>query len=295
MKTTFIIIYCILLSVAIAFGDEVDDRLPKTVPQELKARTRNMIHTGINSDDAIEITGAMLQHQFEIRHILDAQKIIVDTHKKGLPTAPVMNKAYEGMSKQVTAGNIVQAMQKVQSRYNFAYDQADEITKQHQQKNQLGNILAAGLAAGINQVDATKIMNTLKSRAQNMNPAQLNTLAVESLKTVRDMARLGVSSKASADVVGQALQKGYSSDDMKSMRSSFISQSQHTSPQNLVKNYSKAIQSGKSFQGTGTHGGSHSGSPGDAGGNGDSGGTGGSGGPGGAGGPGGHGGHGGHG
>jgi len=294
MKTACITIYCILLSAAIAFGDEVDDRLPNTVPQELKARTRNMIHTGINSDDAIEITGAMLQHQFEIRHILDAQIIIIDTHKKGLPTVPVINKAYEGISKQVTPGKIVQAMEKIQSRYAFAYQQAGIITRLHPQKSQLGNTLADGLAAGMNQTDAAKIMNTLHSRALNMNPAQLNSLALESLKTVRDIARLGVSSKPAADVVIQALQKGYSADDMKSMRSSFLSQSHHTSPQKLAKSYSKAIQNGKSFQDAGTHGGSHSGSPSGAGGPGGSGGSGGPGGPsgpGGSGGPGGAGGH----
>ncbi len=291
MKTAFITVYFILLSVAIAFGDEVDDRLPNTLPPELKASTRQMIHSGLGGDDAIEITRAMLQHQFEARHILKAQKIIMDTHKKGLPTAPVINKAYEGMSKQVRAGNIVQAMEKVQSRYAFAYEKAGVVTNQPQQKSQLGNILAAGLAAGLDQADAAKIMNTLHSKAQNMKPAQLNNLTIESLKTLKDMTRLGVSSQTAADIVSQALQKGYSAETMKSMRSAFLSQSQHTPPHNLAKSYVKAIQNGRDPKDHGNQSGSPSGSPRGAEGGGDPDGTGGSGGPGGPGGAGGPGGH----
>ncbi len=96
------------------------------------------------------------------------------------------------------------------------------------------------------------------------------------------MARLSVASKAVTDVVIQALQKGYSAEEMKNMRASFMSHSRSTSPQNLAKSYSKAIQHGKSINGldnsTGKGGSAGSGGSSGSGGPGGSGGSGGGGG-----------------
>jgi len=291
MKTVLITICCILISAAVSFGDEADERLPDNTSLELKTSTRQMISAGITSDDAVEITRTMLQHQVRGEHILAAHNTLIDTKNKGLPVAPVLDKAYEGMSKQVPAGKIVQAMEKVQSRYSFAYNQAGEITMQQPMKKQLGDTLATGLTAGITDKDAIQVIRSLKTRTKGTDTAQLNALALESLKAMRDIARFGVSSKAAADVVNQALQRGYGVSDMKSLRRSFATQSLRIPPQNLAENYYKAIQGGKNLQTLDQRGddrpGSHesSGEPGGAGGGGGadgSGGSGGSSGPGGA-------------
>ena len=294
MKKIFITIFCLLFFAAIALADVVDDRLPPETPDQLKASTRQMMQAGLKGDDAIKMTRSMLENEFTMDNALKAQQIIMKAHNLGLPIEPLENKAFEGMTKNVKADRIIRAMQTVLSRYAFAYERAAVLSKQKEQLSRLGNTLAAGLAAGLNNQDAAQICSTVQNRAQNTDD---NTLAFETLKTARDMARLRVDSKAVADVLIQALQKGYSSEEMKTMRAAFMSHSRTTSPQNLAKSYSRAIQHGKSTHGLESPGGKgHSGASGgsgDPGGSGGEGGAGGSGGSGGSGGPGGSGGSGG--
>lgn len=250
MKKIFSIAFAlfILFCAAIAFADEVDDQLPNTAPDKLKASTRQMIRVGINSDEAINLTRAMLQNRFELVHILKAQRILINALKKGLPLKPLFNKAFEGMTKHVKAINIVQAMQNVQARYAFAYLQAGILTTEPEQRGRLGDTMAASLAAGLNAADAKEIINLLQERAQKIKRAQLNELAFETLTATRDMARLGVPSKMATGVVKLSLQKGYSHNDMKAMRHSFMANSRHTSPKSLAKIYADAIQLGSSPQ-----------------------------------------------
>ena len=279
LKMIFITVLFLLIYASSTIADVVDDRLPQETPAELKASTRQMVQKGVKSDDAIKLTRAMLTKNFSIDNALEAHQVILDAHNKGLPTEPLENKAFEGMTKNVKADRIVKAMQTVLSRYAFAYDQAEMLSKNKQQLNRLGNTLAAGLAAGLDDQDATQICTTVQNRAQNRDA---NTLAFETLKTARDMARLRVDSKTVTDVLVQALQKGYGAKEMKGMRTAFVSRSRSTSPQNLAKSYSKAIQEGKGVHGLeGSAGRGHSGPSGGSGGAGGSDGPGGSGGSGG--------------
>ena len=288
MKKIFITIFCLLFFASIALADAVDDRLPPETPDQLKASTRQMMQAGLKGDDAIKMTRSMLENEFTMDNTLKAQQIIMKAHNLGLPIEPLENKAFEGMTKNVKADRIIRAMQTVLSRYAFAYERAAVLSKQKEQLSRLGNTLAAGLAAGLNNQDAAQICSTVQSRAQKMNSIEHNHLALETLKTARDMARLSVASKAVADVLIQALQKGYSAEEMKTMRAAFMSHSRTTSPQNLAKSYSRAIQHGKSTHGLESPGGKgHSGA---SGGSGDPGGSGGEGGAGGSGGSGGSGG-----
>jgi hypothetical protein len=293
MKKIFITIFSLLFYASIALADAVDDRLPPETPDKLKASTRQMMQAGLKGDDAIKMTRSMLENDFTIDNTLKAQQIIMKAHNKGLPIGPLENKAFEGMTKNVKANRIVRAMEIVLSRYAFAYERAAVLSNEKQQISRLGNTLAAGLAAGLNNQDAAQICSTVQNRAQNISSLEHNSLSFETLKTARDMARLSVASKVVAEVLSQALQKGYSAKEMKSMRAAFMSHSQTTSPQKLAKSYSKAIQDGKSIQGlegqagkggsAGSGGAGGSGGPGGPGGGGGSGGSGGRGGSGGGG------------
>jgi hypothetical protein len=238
-----------------------------------------MMQAGLTSDEAIKMTRSMLENEFTMDNTIKAQQIITSAHSQGLPIEPLENKAFEGMTKNVKADRIIRAMQTVLSRYAFAYERAAVLSKHKEQLSRLGNTLAAGLAAGLNNQDAAQICSMVQSRAQKMNSIERNHLALETLKTARDMARLSVASRAVADVLIQALQKGYSAEEMKSMRTSFMSHSRSTSPQNLAESYSRAIQHGKSTHGLESPGGKgHSGASGGSGDLGGSGGSGGSGG-----------------
>jgi hypothetical protein len=277
MKKTIVIFFLLLFYAPIVFADMVNEDLPPGTAGELKTSTRQLIHLGMKSEDAVRLTRAMLQNHFNVEQALKAQQILMKAHQKALPVEPIAGKAFEGMAKNVKADRIVRVMEKVQERLAFAYALAAELSNQKSQINRLGDMLAAALAAGLNGQDAEKICLLIHQKAGDMSRTQQNNLARETLKTTREMARLGVTSKAVTSVVAQALHRGYSANEIKSMRESFMSRSHSTSPQNLAKSYSEAIGQGKGIHGSDSSTGM-GGDSGDMGGSGGSAGSGGSGG-----------------
>ena len=288
-KLTIVLVCAILCAGSWAFGDEVDKGLSTMVNEQLKASTRALIQAGIKSDDAIKMTRLMLENHFTQEHAQRAHQIIMNAHNQGLPVQPIMDKAHEGMAKQVEETSILQAMEQVRSRYTFTYEQAKLLTQERAQTRALAHIMAKGLAAGMTQEGLAGIMNTLQHRAQEMTRTQKVELAQETFKASRDMARLGLSSKATTDLVCQALQNKFTAREMETMRNSFITQSRSSAAAHVAKSYSNAIKGGKSADSLGSMGSGGAGSSGASGGpgGGGSGGSGGSGGPGGSGGSGG--------
>jgi hypothetical protein len=264
MKVAVIIICCIMFAAGPGLCDQFDDRLPNTLPPELKANARQMISSGLDDDQAVDLINAMLQHRFEVPQILHAQQIIIKSHRVGLPTNPLASKAYEGMSKQVAPDRIVAAMEQVHSRYAFAYEQVGKITRQGIQTSALGDLLASSLAAGIGREDAKTMIALLGTRSQSLNHTQSDQLALASLRAVVDIARLGVSSQAATALVVHALEKGMNANDINTIHASFIAQSKQTAPEHLAKKYSQAIVNGRSVQSLGAQEGArtgHQGSP----------------------------------
>ncbi len=261
-----------LMAVSASGADEVLE-FPTAWSHDLQASTRNMIQAGLEQDDAVLMTRAMIRARFEERQIVQAQHIVADTLEKDLPVEPVMNKAYEGMAKQVPAPSIVGAMERVTSRYEHAYALAGQLSQQKETVHKLGRNLAAGLAAGITSEDMEQLVSRLQTRERQMERAEVQALASECLLTTRDMARQGVSSGTAVEVVSRAVEKGFGEQEMRSMRSSFMSRSAQGSAESLARNYSNAIAAGKDPQSAvGKAGVDHSfNGPGEAGGMGDSG------------------------
>jgi hypothetical protein len=279
-----ITIFCLILCwVSIASADDVDQALQGLAADPVKQSARALIAAGMEKSKAIEITRAMLQDQFTQQDVLDAHNLLMNAHKKGLPVEPLMNKAFEGMAKNVEAGRIVAAMEKVQSRDTFAHSQAKMLTGRENQVSHMAIMIAQGLAAGLSETDVATITGALQAKAKGQSPDQGEQLALEALMIARDISRLGVKSEATTDVVLQALQHGFSADDMQDMRQSFMNQSQTMSPAKLAQSFAKGIQQGKNAQSLGemssgksvTHGGSSGGAGGGAGPGGGSGGAGG--------------------
>lgn len=264
MKKIFVMAFGFFLFASVALGDEVDRGLSSMATEQVRVSTRQMIRSGINGYDALKMTRLMLENRFRQEHTLRAHQIIIDAHKEGLPVEPIMSKAYEGIAKQIKDKNIVQAMEKVQSRYSFAYKQANELTPNKAQIRLIGNNIAEGLAAGVNDHDVGRIRDRLQQRAKQMTNAEMDDLALETLRSARDMARLGVSSKSTADIVCQALQHHYSAEKMKRMRKSFRTQSRNSSPTTLAERYLDAIRGGRSVESLGSLGKSGPGGSGSA-------------------------------
>ena len=244
MKKILLIILSIFFFASLAWGDEVDDGLSNMATEQIRIHTRAMINAGIPSDDAIKMTRMMIQNRFQHKNTLRAQQIVMDTAKKNLPIEPVMNKAFEGIAKNVHENQVIQAMEKTRNRYSYAYSHAREFTNKRGRTDNIGNAIAKGLAAGMTEKDIERTTERLRQRTRQMTRTRAEILAEESFLALRTMARLGVSSKMAADTVCQALQQQYSAKEMKQMHHSFMTRSMSTNPAKLAYQYTHAIRKG---------------------------------------------------
>ena len=265
MKKVFMMIMAISFCATVALAGPVDRELPETTPVQIKNSARQMVDQGFNPQEVINITQQMLANNFREQQVLQAQIILMNARRQGLPTEPMMNKAYEGLAKQVQAEAVVRAMEQVRSRYQFATMQAGIITNDEARRSRMAAILAESMAAGIHEQDAERIMQALQERTRDMAPAHSEELAMQTCMTTRTMARLRIQSKSVGDSVCQALQQGYSAQEMHNMRNTVMANSRHS--------YSESFSEGHGFDA-----GQHNGPEGMGGPGGDSGGGGGMGG-----------------
>jgi len=228
MKKIFMMVTAISFCAAVALADTVDRELPGTTPAQIKNNVRQMVDQGFSPQAVIDITQKMLANKFREQQIVQAQVVLMDARRKGLPTEPIMNKAYEGLAKQVQDQAVVRAMEQVRSRYEFATKQAGAFTKDRAKISRMADILAGGMAAGMNHEDAARIMQTLRERTRNMDQANAEELAVQTLLTTQTMARLRIQSKSVGDSVCQALQQGYNAQEMHNMRNNVMANSRHS-------------------------------------------------------------------
>ena len=265
-----------------AFAKEVERHLAEMTAQ-VKEGTREIINGGVRSEEAIQLVQGMQESRFSMDQILKAQEILLEARRKGLPARPVVNKAFEGMAKQIPPENTLRAMETVLARYEFAYGQARSLTRDKESSERLGNLLAESLAAGFSKHDASDTMRRFQEQSVKVGSEQSTRLAAAGLAMVRDMSRMGVSSDVSAQVISHALSQGYSAAEISGMHQSLVSQAQSLSPQSVAQGFAQSMQQGQTPQGSGSAPGGHSGS-GSAGAVGGGAGGGGSGGSGGAGG-----------
>ena len=249
MKKILGITIIMIFSAGIAAGDDVGQALSGVAPESVVQSTRQLIQAGAKRASTIDVTRAMLQYGFTARQVLSAHAVLMNTHQQGLPLEAIISKAFEGMSKHVSADSIVNAMQKVQSRCALAHMKAQKFATRKAQVNLMEHIIAACLAAGMEPSGLEAIEQALQARSRQMEPDQKAALALETFTTARDMARLGVSSSQTASVVGAALQHEFSTMQMHAMRTSFIKESRTTAPQSAAAGYDRAIEQGKNFGG----------------------------------------------
>jgi len=244
MKKLLIIILGICLCSSPAYGDELDPKLSTIGNEQIRVHTRAMINAGIPGDEAMKMTRLMIQNNYKDQNILRAQKILIDTVREGLPDKPVMNKAYEGIAKNVQEDRVVGAMEKTRTRYSVAYRHARSITQNPVRVNDIGKTIAEGLTAGINNKDAYQIMESLQNSTRQMTRNNTEAFAEEIFLSLRDMARRSVLSKIATDVVSKALEHEYSVEEIKQMRHSFISRSMNFDPTILAIQYGHDIEHG---------------------------------------------------
>lgn len=275
-----------LLLAASAAADEMEQSLSR-LPAPVRERTREMVRAGVRTEEAVQLAQSMQANGYQEEQMVRAQAIVLEAQLNGLPPRPIINKALEGMAKQVPPERTLQAMETVRSRYAFAYGQAKALILEKDHAEALGNMLAESLAAGFSEQDASQVIGRIQEHAAKLSPERLRQLAAACLAMLRDMSRFGVSSDVSAQVISEALSKGYTANDISGMHQSVLSQSQAHSAQSLAQGMVQAMQQGQTPPGVGIagHGGAAgSGGTGGMGGTGGAGGSGGSGGGGGGGG-----------
>jgi len=276
------VLFILVILAAAASADEVDQRLSQ-LPTPVQERTREMIRAGVRTEDAVQLVQGMQTNRFQMEHMLKAQAIVLEAQNKGLPTMPVINKALEGMAKQVPPERTLQAMETVRSRYVFAYGQSSALTSEKKHAERLGNLLAESLAAGFSEQDASRTISRLQEQSPTLSTDGLSQLAEACLAMARDMSRLGVSSALTGQVISGAITNGLSASAIAGMNQSMLAQSQNQSAQSLAQGLAQGLQ-GQTSHGMNSPGQSGVGGSGSPGGVGGPGGGGGSGGPGGGGG-----------
>ncbi|MFZ0241456.1 MAG: hypothetical protein WAL90_07385, partial [Desulfobacterales bacterium] len=251
MKKILFLAILVLLQASSTFADEVEQGLTGDASEQIKASTRQVIKEGGDSGSVIDVTRVLRQNGFKDEQILRAHALMIKTQRAGLPLQPMVNKAYEGIAKRVPPDNILNAMEAVWSRYDFAFSRAGLMATRNDQKNRLGQALAEAIAAGVSFEDVDAMVEAVRQRSGATISGQDDALALAAVETARDAARLGVSSTAAAGLVSQAVSKGLSLAEVQAMHQSFLSQSRQAPPENLAQSYAKAIQQGQSFQGQG--------------------------------------------
>jgi hypothetical protein len=248
-KNCVVITGAIFLLFSSAFADAVDNGLAQ-MPAAVRERTRAVIQKGVPDEDAVHLVLAMSANRFQEEQILKAQAILLDARSRGLPTKPIINKALEGMAKQVPPDRILQAMEAVTSRYGFAFDRARAVTQNPDQIERLGSMLAESLAAGFKEQDASHVLRRLQDQSATMSPSRMDELVAACLAMARDLSRLGIPSELASMVISNALSNGTSAAGIASMNQSLAAQAQSHSAQALAEGLAHGLQ-GQSVQGPG--------------------------------------------
>ncbi len=255
MKKIFIICMAIFFCAAVASADPVEQELPKTATEQVKNSTRQMANQGFNTKNVIDMTRQMLANNFKQQQILQAHAILMNARQQGLQTEPIMNKAHEGLAKQVQAEAVVQAMEQVRSRHAFASKQAKAITNDKDKINPMATIRAGSRQARMTHEEADRSMQVLQERTRNMTRAHAEDLAMQTFMTTRMMARLGMQSQSVGDSVCQALQQGYNAQEMLNMRNTMMANSRHSFSESFSRGHSFNAGQHGGQEGMGGHGG----------------------------------------
>jgi hypothetical protein len=208
--------------------------LSQQAMESVQQQTSEMSALGIPEAQAQKMLTQMVQNRLQKQNRVRAQQVVVDTAKAGLPTEPVMSKAMEGMAKQAGEQQIIAAMETVQSRYAHASRKAKALSDDNESIATMTRDIADSMAAGMKAEDIEPVMAQLqvrtRNRQQTRNKAEDDELAVQTMQTVRTMARLGVPPADVSDTLCQALQNRYTYQEMKQLRHQIAKQAHQTTP-----------------------------------------------------------------
>ncbi len=242
-------------------------------PGFLEQQARRISRLGIPAAEAGRLAEEMGQAGFSREQLEAVAALLERAQSERLPTRPILLKAFEGLSKRIPPERVIGALEAVRTRYALAYRLAQTIAGAEADISAFGQLLAESLAAGLNENDAQRTVQTLKETSSGQRRDSATELAAAALRMLRDLSRFGVSSDLAAEVVTQALAAGRDAVGIAGIHQSFLDQARSQSPQSAAQ----ALAHGQAPQGA-AGGASPSGAGGGPGGSGGGGGAGGAGG-----------------
>ncbi|MBM9511786.1 hypothetical protein [Desulfogranum marinum] len=246
MKNIYVVLIGMFFATcSLAFADE-----PVTDAVELQQRsqTREMAQFIVDQEELPALLKAMQRQRFTHTNQVQVQKVIQDAEQEGLPTKPLADKVYEGIAKDVDEQRIFQAMTTVRNRYAYAYRQVRQLVDDAEDTQVLGKVVAEAYTAGLQQQDYDEIVEALQTRLRTMTRQEARELALETMLTVRLMARRGVESVTVSAVVVSALEQSYDDVDMQQIQKAFTRRARNGSAQGIANQLGEHIGSGGTAQ-----------------------------------------------
>jgi len=259
----------VLMSCLLAGTVLADEPVPlsQQAMQSVQQQSREMSSVGIPEAQAQQMLTQMVQNQFQEQNRIRAQQIVMNAAKTGLPTEPVMSKAMEGMAKQAKEQQVIRAMETVRSRYAYANRLAKTLSEDKANIDNLTHSIADSMAAGMKSRDMDAVVNQLQTQSRQQTAtrsrAEADQLEIQTVQTIRTMARMGYDSSKISSTVGQALRNQYTHQQMKQLRTR-IAKHAHQELGRLVAtqhagSIGKGSNAGSAGNGSGAGGGSGSG------------------------------------
>lgn len=222
--------------------------------ENVRLRAREMNSFGIPEAESQEMLTQMVKNRFEEQSMIRASRVVMDAARSGLPTEPLMSKAMEGMVKKVHEQKIIAAMETVRNRYALADQMARSLSMDKSSIEAVSNTIVDSLTAGMQIADIEAVMAQLKNQTQGHigNSAEVNELRVQTMQTMRTMARLRVNSEKIAETLNRALRNSYTHQEMHQLRQQITNSSNKESPMEIANRYAESL--GKSDDSGNSHG-----------------------------------------
>ena len=194
-----------------------------SMPEALRPEAARLIEKGIRAEDTLQLTQQFLELHADQKTISSAYQVLMCTVDNGIPTEPVLNKAFEGTAKKIQPDLITTAMQKVLDRYQTAYQNVRKMLNVPKNRVQsLGNLAAESMAAGLKPESLQEILTALDQRAKTMRDDSAQNLFDATILSARDMSRLGTTPQAVSETLCDALKTGIDGNDMMRFHDHFM-------------------------------------------------------------------------
>ena len=240
MKTTrlFLVAFFIMSTWAHAAQPQV---LAQLEQKSIRQLTQEMGAEGVPEEQAEKMLSLMRQNSYKEQNLVRAQQTVLRAAEENIPTEPVMNKAMEGMAKQVPQEQVIGAMETVRNRYSYAYRLARSLTDDKRVIKPMAETIADCLAAGMTKQEMDKVVAQVRTQTRQQTKNQAADLSLQTALTVRSMVRLGASPADTANTVGQALQQQFTAQNMEQLRNRFADETRNTSARQLAHQYAGSI------------------------------------------------------